>query len=88
MQLVTERVTLLDPIKQKPIKAEEVEAKFGVLPDRVIDVQALMGDSTDNVPGVPGIGPKGAAQLVQEFGDLEAILAAAPTMKNPSVSNL
>ncbi|WP_025840863.1 DNA polymerase I [Asaia platycodi] len=81
MQLVTERVSLLDPIKQKPIGKEEVEAKFGVTPDRVIDVQALMGDPTDNVPGVPGIGPKGAAQLVQEFGDLEAILAAAPEMK-------
>ncbi len=81
MQLVSDRVALLDPIKQKPIKLAEVEAKFGVPPDRVIDVQALMGDPTDNVPGVPGIGPKGAAQLVQEFGTLEAILAAAPDMK-------
>lgn len=81
MQLVSERVALLDPIKQKPIGSAEVEAKFGVSPERVIDVQALMGDPTDNVPGVPGIGPKGAAQLVQEFGTLEAILAAAPGMK-------
>ncbi|CDG39999.1 DNA polymerase I [Asaia bogorensis] len=81
MQLVSDRVALLDPIKQKPIKLAEVEAKFGVPPERVIDVQALMGDPTDNVPGVPGIGPKGAAQLVQEFGTLEAILAAAPDMK-------
>lgn len=81
MQLVGPKVELLDPIKQKPIRAEEVMAKFGVTPDKVIEVQALMGDSTDNVPGVPGIGPKGAAQLVQEYGDLETILAAAPTMK-------
>ncbi|AOX20199.1 DNA polymerase I [Kozakia baliensis] len=81
MQLVNPKVELLDPIKQKPIRAAEVMAKFGVSPDKVIDVQALMGDSTDNVPGVPGIGPKGAAQLVQEYGDLDAILAAAPTMK-------
>ncbi|GBQ12899.1 DNA polymerase I [Swaminathania salitolerans LMG 21291] len=81
MQLVSESVSLLDPIRQKPIGRAEVEAKFGVAPDRVIDVQALMGDPTDNVPGVPGIGPKGAAQLVQEFGELEAILAAAPEMK-------
>ncbi|CAI9121873.1 DNA polymerase I [Brytella acorum] len=81
MQLVGPRVELLDPIKQKPIREAEVIAKFGVPPDRVIDVQALMGDSTDNVPGVPGIGPKGAAQLVSEYGDLDAILAAAPGMK-------
>ncbi|QDH15605.1 DNA polymerase I [Oecophyllibacter saccharovorans] len=81
MQLVRPGVTLLDPIKQKPIGSKEVEAKFGVPPAQVIDVQALMGDATDNVPGVPGIGPKGAAQLVQEHGGLEAILAAAPEMK-------
>lgn len=81
MQLVRPGVSLLDPIKQKPVRAPEVHAKFGVGPERVVDVQALMGDATDNVPGVPGIGPKGAAQLVQEYGALETILAAAPEMK-------
>jgi len=81
MQLVRPGVELLEPMKQKVIREAEVEAKFGVAPDRVVDVQALMGDSTDNVPGVPGIGPKGAAQLVQEYGSLEAILAAAEGMK-------
>ena len=81
MQLVRPGVELMDPMKQKPIREAEVEAKFGVRPDQVVDVQALMGDSTDNVPGVPGIGPKGAAQLVNEYGTLEQILAAAPGMK-------
>ncbi|NHN88584.1 DNA polymerase I [Acetobacter conturbans] len=81
MQLIGPHVDMMDPIKQKPIRAAEVEAKFGVGPDRVIDVQALMGDPTDNVPGIPGIGPKTASALVNEFGDLEAVLAAAPTMK-------
>lgn len=81
MQLVRPGVTLKDPLKQKPIGEAEVEKKFGVRPEQVVDVQALMGDPTDNVPGVPGIGPKGAAQLVQEYGSLEAILEAAPTMK-------
>ncbi|QDH18045.1 DNA polymerase I [Swingsia samuiensis] len=81
MQLIRPGVELLDPMKQKPIREAEVEAKFGVKPEKVVDVQALMGDSTDNVPGVPGIGPKGAAQLVQEYGSLEDILSAAPSMK-------
>jgi DNA polymerase-1 len=81
MQLIRPGLTMLDPIKQKPIGAAEVMEKFGVPPAKLIDVQALMGDSVDNVPGVPGIGPKGAAQLVTEHGDLEAVLAAAPTMK-------
>ncbi|XAO71644.1 MAG: DNA polymerase I [Acetobacteraceae bacterium] len=81
MQLVTGKVQMLDPIKQRPIGVEEVLTKFGVPPERVVDVQALMGDSTDNVPGVPGIGPKGAAQLIVEFGRLEDVLTAAPDMK-------
>lgn len=81
MQLVRAGVQLMDPIKQKPIREAEVEAKFGVHPSQVVDVQALMGDPTDNVPGVPGIGPKGAAQLIGEYGTLEAVLAAAPGMK-------
>jgi DNA polymerase-1 len=81
MQLLRPGVEMLDPIKQKPIGPAEVMERFGVTPERLIDVQALMGDSIDNVPGVPGIGPKTAAQLLAEYGDLETILAAAPAMK-------
>ncbi|MBN9560927.1 MAG: DNA polymerase I [Alphaproteobacteria bacterium] len=81
MQLIRPGIGMLDPIKQKPIGAAEVMEKFGVTPEKLIDVQALMGDSVDNVPGVPGIGPKTAAQLLTEFGDLETVLAAAPAMK-------
>ncbi len=81
MQLIRPGVGMLDPIKQKPIGPAEVMEKFGVAPEKLIEVQALMGDSVDNVPGVPGIGPKTAAQLIDEFGDLEAVLAAAPAMK-------
>ena len=77
MQLIRPGVDMLDPMKQKPIGEAEVLEKFGVTPDRVIDVQALIGNSVDNVPGVPGIGPKTAAQLMAEYGSLEAILAAA-----------
>jgi len=81
MQLIRPGVDMLDPIKQKPIGPAEVMEKFGVTPDKMIEVQALIGDATDNVPGVPGIGPKGAAQLINEYGDVEAVLAAAPGMK-------
>ena len=70
-----------DPIKQKPIGADEVMAKFGVPPTKVVEVQALMGDSVDNVPGVPGVGPKNAAQLIQEYGDVEGVIAAIDRMK-------
>jgi DNA polymerase-1 len=81
MQLIRPGVDMLDPIKQKPIGPAEVMEKFGVPPSRLIEVQALMGDSVDNVPGVPGIGPKGAALLIGEYGDLEGVLRAAPAMK-------
>ncbi len=81
MQLVGERVVMQDPIKQKLIGPAEVVEKFGVPPERVVDVQALMGDSVDNVPGVPGIGPKTASQLVAEFGSLDGVLDAAAAMK-------
>ncbi len=81
MQLVGERVVMQDPIKQKLIGPAEVAEKFGVAPERVVDVQALMGDSVDNVPGVPGIGPKTASQLIVEFGSLDAVLDAAAAMK-------
>jgi DNA polymerase-1 len=83
MQLVNDRVGMLDPIKNKPIRAAEVEEKFGVGPDKVIEVQALAGDSTDNVPGVPGIGVKTAAELIKTYGDLDTLLARAGEIKQP-----
>ena len=83
MQLVGGRVEMFDPIKNKPIGAAEVMEKFGVGPDKVIDVQALAGDSTDNVPGVPGIGVKTAAELIKTYGDLETLLARAGEIKQP-----
>jgi DNA polymerase I len=81
MQLIRPGIEMLDPIKQKPIGPAEVMERFGVSPDKMVEVQALIGDSTDNVPGVPGIGPKRAAELINEFGDVEGVLAAAPSMK-------
>jgi len=83
MQLVSEKVRLLDTMKDRQIRAPEVEEKFGVRPERVIDVQALCGDSVDNIPGVPGIGIKTAAQLIQEFGSLEALLERTGEIKQP-----
>ncbi len=74
-------VDMFDTMKDRRIGREEVEAKFGVGPELVGDVLALMGDSSDNVPGVPGIGPKTATKLILEFGNLDGVLAAAPTMK-------
>ncbi len=83
MQLVDDKVGMLDPIKQRPIGAAEVREKFGVGPDKVVDVQALCGDSVDNVPGVPGIGVKTAAELINTYGDLENLLAHAFEIKQP-----
>ena len=83
MQLVRGNITMLDPMKNRPIGREEVIEKFGVTPDKVVDVQALAGDSTDNVPGVPGVGVKTAAELINQFGDLDSLLAAAETIKQP-----
>ena len=83
MQLVGGGVEMMDPIKNKPIGPDEVREKFGVGPDRVVDVQALAGDSIDNVPGAPGIGIKTAAQLIEEYGDLETLLARASEIKQP-----
>ncbi|MBV0890985.1 DNA polymerase I [Paracoccus sp. Z118] len=83
MQLVGDGVEMLDPIKNKAIGRDEVFEKFGVPPERVVDVQALAGDPTDNVPGAPGIGIKTAAQLIQEYGDLETLLASAEQVKQP-----
>jgi DNA polymerase-1 len=81
MQLVTDCVIMYDTMKDKKIGIPEVIEKFGVPPDKVIEVQALIGDSTDNVPGVPGIGVKTAAQLIGEYGDLETLLKRASEIK-------
>src|ERR1700681_3027287 len=81
MQLVNDRVVMFDTMKDKKIGRAEVIEKFGVPPDKVIEVQALIGDSTDNVPGVPGIGVKTAAQLIGEFGNLETLLKRANEIK-------
>ena len=83
MQLVGNGVTLYDTMKDKRIGREEVIEKFGVGPERVVDVQSLAGDSVDNVPGVPGIGIKTAAQLIEEYGDLDTLLARASEIKQP-----
>jgi DNA polymerase-1 len=83
MQLVTDCVTMYDTMKDRRIGIPEVIEKFGVPPEKVVDVQALAGDSTDNVPGVPGIGVKTAAQLIVEYGDLEALLKRAGEIKQP-----
>ena len=83
MQLVTDRVSMFDAVKNRKIGPAEVKEKFGVGPERVVDVQALAGDAADNVPGVPGIGVKTAAQLIQDYGDLDALLARASEIKQP-----
>ncbi|WP_417495109.1 DNA polymerase I [Maricaulis sp.] len=81
MQLVSDKISMLDTMKNKRIDADGVFEKFGVGPDRVIDVQALAGDSADNVPGVPGIGIKTAALLINEYGDLDTLLERAGEIK-------
>jgi DNA polymerase I len=83
MQLVTDKVTMFDTMKDRRIGIAEVIEKFGVPPEKVVEVQALAGDSTDNVPGVPGIGIKTAAQLIVEYGDLETLLKRAGEIKQP-----
>ncbi len=83
MQLVRPGVVMLDAMKAKKIGRDEVIEKFGVPPDSVVDVQSLAGDSTDNVPGVPGIGVKTAAELIKEYGDLDTLLARAGEIKQP-----
>ena len=81
MQLYKKNVRIYDPIKNKFITSEDVTNKFGVEPNKVIDVQALAGDSSDNVPGVPGIGVKTAAELIKKYGSLEKLLAKAKEIK-------
>lgn len=81
MQLVDDNINMFDPMKNIIIDAKGVMEKFGVTPDKVIDVQSLAGDSTDNIPGVPGIGIKTAALLINEYGDLESLLKRAEEIK-------
>ncbi len=81
MQLVGDGVSMFDPMKNVRIGPEQVAEKFGVTPDKVVDVQALCGDSVDNVPGAPGIGIKTASALINEYGDLDTLLARASEIK-------
>ncbi|MGQ7790813.1 DNA polymerase I [Faunimonas sp. B44] len=83
MQLLGPSVTMVDTMRDQVIDPAFVKEKFGVFPDKMIDLQALCGDSTDNVPGVPGIGAKTAAQLLDEYGDLETLLARAAEIRQP-----
>ena len=81
MQLVGGRISMFDSMKNRTIRSEEVIERFGVVPEKVVEVQALAGDSVDNVPGVPGIGIKTAALLINEYGDLETLLECATEIK-------
>src|SRR6187551_2701097 len=83
MQLIEPRLDLFDTMNNRRLGREHVLEKFGVEPEQLGDVLALMGDSVDNVPGVPGVGPKTASELIRTYGDLEGVLAAAPSIKKP-----
>ncbi|HEX2115209.1 MAG TPA: 5'-3' exonuclease H3TH domain-containing protein, partial [Alphaproteobacteria bacterium] len=83
MQLIGPGIDMYDPLKNRPIGEAEVREKFGVGPDKVVEVLALIGDTSDNVPGVPGIGPKTAAELLNTYGDLDTVLARAGEIKQP-----
>ncbi|WP_122467204.1 DNA polymerase I [Brevundimonas lutea] len=83
MQLIGGGVVMWDPMKDRVLGEDAVMEKFGVTPDKMVDLQALIGDSVDNVPGAPGIGPKTAAQLLGEYGDLDTLLARAGEIKQP-----
>ena len=83
MQLVGKNVRMLDTMKDRVIDEKEVQARFGVMPQKLGDLLALAGDSSDNIPGAPGIGPKTAASLLEEYGSLETLLARASEIKQP-----
>lgn len=88
LQLMNDRVKIYDPSKSKFISEEDVLAKFGVAPTKVREVQALMGDSSDNIPGVKGVGPKTAAELINSFGDINGVYAAIDQVKTPRLQEL
>lgn len=83
MQLVDSQVSIYDSMKDREINVPEVIEKWGVPPEKMIDLQAMMGDASDNIPGIPGIGPKTAAQLLDEYGDLDSLLERAGEIKQP-----
>ena len=82
MQLVDENVTMIDTMKDKTYDAAAVKENFGVGPDKVVEILGLMGDTSDNIPGVPGIGPKTAQRLIEEYGSVEKVLQNAENLKN------
>ncbi len=82
MQLVDENVTMIDTMKDKTYDVAAVKERFGVAPDKVVEILGLMGDTSDNIPGVPGIGPKTAQRLIEEYGSVETILQNAEKLKN------
>ena len=88
MQLVNEKVEMLDPMKNKHIGVNEVIEKFGVGPEKVIQIQALTGDRVDNIPGAPGIGPKTALELIKEFGDIDSLIKNADRIKQEKRKNI
>jgi len=88
MQLVSQNVTMLDPMKNKKIEIKDVEEKFGVQPDKVIFIQALTGDKVDNIPGAPGIGPKTASQLINEFNDIDGLIKNISKIKQEKRRNI
>ncbi len=88
MQLVSKNVTMLDPMKNKKIEIQDVEEKFGVQPDKVIFIQALTGDKVDNIPGAPGIGPKTASQLINEFNDIDGLIKNLDKIKQEKRRNI
>ena len=85
MQLIEPRIDMLDTMNDRRIDADYVKAKFDVFPDKLGDVLALMGDAVDNIPGVPGIGPKTAAQLINQYGDLATVLASTDAITKPKL---
>ena len=88
MQLVSDNVTMLDPMKNKKIETKDVEEKFGVHPDKVIFIQALTGDKVDNIPGAPGIGPKTASQLINEFNNIDGLMINLSKIKQEKRRNI
>ncbi|MCA1955719.1 DNA polymerase I [Zymomonas sp.] len=85
MQLIQPRLNLFDPVNNCLIGSEQVVKKFGVVPEKLGDLLALMGDTADNIPGVPGVGPKTASRLINEYGNLSDILESAPEIKQPKL---